>query len=87
MKFNKTLAIIAASMALASPFAANAQTDQQYDAMFNKQVYTKMANKDGMIKKADAMKLIEAKFDKMSKNGMISVDNFGKLLGELHGGR
>ena len=33
MKFNATLAIVAASLALASPFAAQAQTDRQYDDM------------------------------------------------------
>jgi hypothetical protein len=86
MKFNKTLAIVAASLALASPFAAQAQSDQQYDAMFNKQVYMKMA-KDGMMAKADVMKMVEMKFDKMAKNGMISVDDMGKLFGDLHRGR
>jgi hypothetical protein len=87
MKFNKTLAIVAASLALASPFAAQAQSDQQYDAMFNKQVYMQLANKDGMLAKADVMKMVEMKFDKMAKNGMISTDDMGKLLADLHRGR
>lgn len=86
MKFKKVLTLVAASLVLASPFAVNAQTDQQYDAMFNKQVYMKMA-KDGMMAKADVMKMVEAKFDKMAKNGMISVDNMGKLFGDLYRGR
>jgi hypothetical protein len=87
MKFNKTLAIVAASLALASPFAAQAQSDQQYDAMFNKQVYAKMADKNGMMSKADVMKMVEMKFDKMAKNGMISTDDMGRLLADLHRGR
>jgi hypothetical protein len=87
MKFNKTLAIVAASLALASPFAAQAQSDQQYDAMFNKQVYMQLANKDGMLAKADVMKMVEMKFDKMAKNGMISADDMGRLLADLHRGR
>jgi hypothetical protein len=55
--------------------------------MFNKQVYMQLANKDGMLAKADVMKMVEMKFDKMAKNGMISTDDMGKLLADLHRGR
>ena len=86
MKFSRTLALVAASLALTSPFISHAQTDQQIDGKFNKQVYMKMA-KDGMVSKADAMKMIEAKLDKMAKKGMISVDDLGKIFGDLYAGR
>ncbi len=86
MKFNRTLALVAASLALTSPFLAHAQTDQQIDAQFNKQAYMKMA-KEGMMSKADVMKMVESKFDKMAKKGMISVDDMGKLLADLYLGR
>jgi hypothetical protein len=46
-----------------------------------------MANKDGMMAKADVMKMVEAKYDKMAKGGMLSVDDLGKLFGDLHRGR
>ena len=86
MKFNRTLALVAASLALTSPFISHAQTDQQIDGQFNRQVYMKMA-KEGMMSKADVMKMVEAKFDKMAKNGKISVDDMGKLLADLYAGR
>ena len=66
MKLTRTLALVVASLALTSPFISHAQTDQQMDAKFNKQVYMKMA-KDGMVSKADVMKMVEAKLDKMAK--------------------
>ena len=56
-QLNKALAVLAASLTLASPFVAQAQSDQQMDAQFNRQVYMKMANKDGMLTKADVMKV------------------------------
>lgn len=90
-QLNKALAILAASLALASPFAAQAQTqpqtDQQMDAQFNRQAHMKMANKDGMLTKADVMKSVGDKFDKMQKNGMISVDQMGEMLKDLYHGR
>lgn len=87
MNFNRRLSIVAASLMLASPFAAQAQTDQQFDAMFNKQVYMKMANKDGMMSKADVMKMVETKLDKMAKNGLVSVDDLGRIFSDLHRGQ
>ena len=86
MKLTRTLALVVASLALTSPFISHAQTDQQIDAKFNKQVYMKMA-KEGMMSKADVMKMVEAKLDKMAKNGMISVDNLGVLFSDLYVGR
>ncbi len=91
-QLNKALAILAASLALASPFVAQAQTpaaqtDQQMDAQFNRQAHMKMANKDGMLTKADVMKSVGDKFDKMQKNGMISVDQMGEMLKDLYHGR
>lgn len=86
-QLNKALAILAASLALTSPFVAQAQSDQQMDAQFNRQVYMKMANKDGMLTKADVMKTVGDKFDKMQKNGMISMDQMGEMLRDLYRGR
>ncbi len=86
-KLNNALAVLAASLVLASPFAVHAQnTDQAMDAKFNTQMYMKMANKDGMLMKADVMKSVSDKFDKMQKNGMISVDQMGELLRDLYRG-
>jgi Spy/CpxP family protein refolding chaperone len=87
MKLKTTLALLAASFALASPFAVQAQTDQQMDAKFNQVYYMKMANKDGMVAKKDVMKMIEAKIDKMAKNGMISVADMGRLFSDLYKGQ
>ena len=81
------MAILAASLMLTSPFVAQAQTDQQMDAKFNAEAYMKMANKDGMLKKADVMKAVSDKFDKMQKNGMISTEQMGELLRDLYRGR
>ena len=83
-KLSSALAILAASLALTAPFASYAQTDQQMDAKFNAQAYMKMANKDGMLKKADVMKVVSDKFDKMQKGGMISVDQMGERLKDLY---
>ena len=87
MKFNKTLAIVAASLALAAPFAANAQADGKLEWTFNQKAYMAMADKNGMISKADMMKMVEAKIDKMAKNGMLSMQDFSKLLNDLYAGR
>ena len=87
MKFNKTLAIVAASLALAAPFAANAQSDGKLEWTFNQKAYMAMADKSGMISKADVMKMVEAKFDKMAKNGMISVKDMPQLFNDLYIGR
>jgi predicted methyltransferase len=86
-KLTNSLAILAASLVLTSPFVAYAQTDQQMDAKFNAQAYMKMANKDGMMKKADVMKVVSDKFDKMQKGGMISMDQMGEMLMDLYRGR
>ncbi|HEY3049896.1 MAG TPA: hypothetical protein VGJ72_20825 [Polaromonas sp.] len=86
-KLNNTLAILAASLVLSTPFVAQAQTDQQMDGQFNRQVHMKMANKQGMISKEDFMKTVSDKFDKMQTNGMISVDDMGKLLRDIYRGR
>lgn len=86
-KIATSLALVAASLALVFPIAASAQSDQQMDAQFNKQVYMKMADKDGMMSKSDVMKMVDQKFDKMQKNGRISVDQMGQLLRDLYGGK
>lgn len=86
-QLNKALAILGASLALTSPFTVQAQTDQQMDAQFNHQVYMKMANKDGMLTKAVVIKSVSDKFDKMQKDGMISMDQMGELLRDLYRGR
>ncbi len=86
-KLTPAMAILAASLVLTSPFVAHAQTDQQMDAKFNAQVYKKMANKEGMLKKADVMKTVSDKFDKMQKDGMITTDQMGELLRDLYQGR
>jgi hypothetical protein len=85
-KLNSALAILAASLVLTMPFGAHAQSDQQMDAKFNTQVYMKMADKDGMMKKADVMKVVGEKFDKMQKDGKISVDQMGQMLKDLYYG-
>lgn len=87
MKFNKTLAIVAASLALAVPFAANAQADGKLEWTFNQKAYMAMADKSGMISKADVMKMVEAKIDKMAKNGMIAVKDMPQLFNDLYIGR
>lgn len=86
-KLTSALSILAASLMLTMPFGATAQTDQQMDAKFNAQAYMKMANKDGMMKKADVMKVVSDKFDKMQKDGMISMDQMGEMLKDLYRGR
>ncbi len=86
-KLTHAIAILAASLVLTSPFVAHAQSDQKIDAQYNVQVYKKMANKEGMLKKADVMKAVSDKFDKMQKGGMISVDQMGELLMDLYQGR
>lgn len=86
-KLSTAIATLAASLVLFTPFIAHAQTDQQMDAKFNNQVYMKMANKDGMLAKADVMKSVSDKFDKMQKNGMITMDQMGQLLMDLYRGR
>ena len=87
MEIKRTLALVVASLALTSPFIAHAQSDQMMDAQFNKQAYMKMADKNGMVSKADAMKLIGEKFDSMAKNGMISVESMGVMFRDLYRGR
>ena len=86
MKLKHVFTIAAASLVLASPFAANAQTDQQMEAMFNKQAYMKMADANGMMSKAEVMKMVSDKIDSMAKNGMISVDDMRKVLNSLYRG-
>jgi hypothetical protein len=87
MKLKHAFAIAAATLVLASPFAVQAQqSDQMLDGQFNKQMYMKMANKDGMMAKADVMKMVSDKFDAMAKSGMISVDNLGVMLRDLYRG-
>jgi hypothetical protein len=73
-----------ASVALAAPFAAQAQTDGYPLAKFNKEAYMKMADKDGMLSRADVMKMVNERFDKMQKGGMISVEQMGQLLRETY---
>jgi hypothetical protein len=85
-KLSSALSILAASLVLTMPFGAYAQTDQQMDAKFNAQAYMKMADKDGMMKKADVMKVVSDKFDKMQKGGMISMDQMGQMLKDLYYG-
>ena len=86
-RLNNTLAVLAASLALSTPFVAQAQTDQKMEAQFNAQAHMKMANKEGMISKEDLMKTVSDKFDKMQKNGMITVDQMGQLLRDIYRGR
>ena len=82
-KLTRALAILATSLVLTTPFASYAQPDNQLDK-FNAEAYMKMANKDGMLKKADVMKVVGDKFDKMQKDGMISVEQMGQMLRDLY---
>ena len=86
-KFTTAIAVLAATLVLGAPFTAQAQTDQQMDAKFNMPHYMAMANKDGMLMKADVMKAVGEKFDKMQKNGMINMDQMAQLLRDLYTGR
>lgn len=83
-KFNRRLAMLCTSIVLAAPFAVQAQTDGYPLAKFNKEAYMKMAAKNGMLSKADVMKMMNEKFDKMQKGGMISVDQFAQMLRETY---
>jgi hypothetical protein len=83
-KLNRRLAMFCASIALAAPFATQAQTDGYPLTTFNKAAYMKMADKDGMLSKADVMKMMNEKFDKMQKGGKISVDQFAQMLRESY---
>ena len=83
-KLNRRLALFCTSIALVAPIAAQAQTDGYPLANFNKDAYMKMADKDGMLSKADIMKMMNEKFDKMQKGGKISVDQFAQMLRETY---
>jgi hypothetical protein len=80
--FNKTLALVAVSAAavMAAP-AAMAGDDinvNHFQAMCD-------TNKDGMVSKAEAMKMIEKMFDKhdTQKKGMLDKAQLEKFLKEL----
>jgi len=84
MQLKKFVVLGLTTLALAAPFASHAETD----FAFNKEMYVKMADKAGMISKADFMKMVEKDFDAMSKGGMMSVDKMQELLKRLYtGGR
>jgi hypothetical protein len=85
-KLNRTLAILATSVVLLSPFAANAQITNSWDN-FDNPVIMKMADKNGMLSKADVMKVVGEKFDKMAKDGKISTAQMADLLRDLFKGR
>ena len=46
----------------------------------------KMAKKDGTINRADVMKIVSEKFDKMQKGGMIFMDQMEEMLKDLYHG-
>lgn len=83
-KLNRALAMLCTSIVLIVPFAAQAQTDGYPLAKFNKEAYMKMADKNGMLSKADVMKMMNEKFDKMQKGGMISVDQFSQMMRDIY---
>jgi hypothetical protein len=84
MQLKKFVALGLTTLALAAPFASHAETDFP----FNKEMYMKMADKSGMVSKADFMKMAEKEFDAMSKGGMMSVDKMQEFLKKLYtGGR
>lgn len=86
-KVATTLGLMLASVALLSPFAAYSQTDHNLDGGFNKDYYMKMADKDGMLSKTVVMKSVEEKFDKMQKDGMITVEQMNMLIRSLGRGK
>ena len=90
MKLNKFVLLGLTTLALAAPFGANAAKGGEPLPDFNMKMYMKMADKDGMLSKADVMKMVEEKFDAMAKGGMISVKDFGVLIADMnrgHGGK
>jgi hypothetical protein len=89
MKLNKFVILGLTTLALAAPFGAHAAKGGEPLPDFNMKMYMKMADKDGMLSKADVMKMVEEKFDAVAKGGMISVKDFGALIADMnrgHGG-
>ena len=46
----------------------------------------KMAKTDGTINRADVMKIVSEKFDKMQKGSMIFMDQMEEMLKDLYHG-
>jgi hypothetical protein len=83
MQLKKFVALGLTALALAAPFASHAETDSMN---FGKDYYMKMADKNGMISKADYMKMAERDFDAMSKNGMISMEKMQEMMKKQYSG-
>ena len=69
-----------------APFAAYAQTDQPMDGKFNARAGMKITKKDRTINRADVMKIVSEKFDKMQKGSMIFMDQMEEMLKDLYHG-
>ena len=81
MNLRKTAMLLTLGVALASPVAYGAASDEgKFDLMRD---FKTMANKAGMVSKKDFMAMMEKKFDSMDKQkkGMISLSDLDQLFG------
>lgn len=81
MNLRRTVMWVTLGMALATPLAFAAASDEgKFDLMRD---FKTMADKDGMVSKKDFMTMMEKKFDSMdkAKKGMISLKDLDTLFG------
>ncbi len=85
MKLNHTLALVAASFALSSSFAVHAQTDSNPDLRLTSPAMAKMADKDTMMSKSDAMKSVGDKAGAMAHDEKAAMDEAQKHFKQVYG--
>ncbi len=87
MSVKKLMTSLIAAAALAGAAGAQAQvSDYEWERAYNAKHFMTMANKDGMVSKADVMKMVGEKFDKMATNGMINSAEMRRMLLEMYRG-
>ena len=87
MSVKKLMTSLIAAAALAGASGAQAQvSDYEWERAYNAKHFMTMANKDGMVSKADVMKMVGEKFDKMATNGMINSAEMRRMLLEMYRG-
>lgn len=87
MSVKKLMTSLIAAAALAGAAGAQAQvSDYEWERAYNAKHFMTMASKDGMVSKADVMKMVGEKFDKMATNGMINSAEMRRMLLEMYRG-
>ena len=87
MSVKKLVTALIATAALAGAAGVQAQvSDYEWERAYNAKSFMMMANKDGMVSKADVMKMVGEKFDKMATNGMINSAEMRRMLLEIYRG-